>query len=86
MIPANYEGATDEDDFVMREREEEETVKFHTVPVAKADTLRRKVTAQFRVRCKIDACATDRLAEKGVENLARFYNKRLREKRRNGDK
>ena len=85
MIPANYEGATDEDDFVTIEREEE-TIKFATVSVAKADTLRRKVTAQFRVRCKIDACATDRLAEKGVENLARFYNKRLREKRRNGDK
>ena len=37
---------------------EREDVSFATVPAAKAEELRRKVSAQMRVRCEIDSCAT----------------------------
>ena len=90
MIPAAYEGATEENDFVMRDTEddvneretretvtesdftteregerEREDVGFATVPAAKAEEMRRKVSAQMRVRCEIDACATSSRLQDG---------------------
>ena len=53
MITDAFEGATEDDDFVM-----EEAVEFVTIPKSLANETRSKVcAAHARVRCEIDASA-----------------------------
>ena len=59
MITDAFEGATEDDDFVM-----EEAVEFVTIPQSLANETRSKVCAHARVRCEIEvSAASSRFAE-----------------------